>query len=681
MAKKGAKGVVDKGATAVGIHDDESFDGMVDFVIKCEHLNIEDYSGKKAAKLQEIRKQRQNTFKAIKACGLTIARRQSSTKDKEGRPKCFYILVTATDDKLMSKAEQLKISKLVKDEFKDWENKSQGYDDFTSKKLDRFVPGKDGFFTSLERQRVIYRKLEAKLTDEGAGLDLDSLKKDGVITDFFFMHDEEDVKRLKTIWVYDKFRPAPVHEVRAYLGDKIGFYFAFLEHYLNSLMPLSIFSLAVFAYQLYQNQVDNILIPFYNCVICIWSTVMLELWKRRQAELAYQWDVENFVEEEPSRPEYLAHKLTVPMPGVFSQSVGFVPLSKTADQNAAKRLGSGATTDNKELSIAEKKEADEEGATPVFPQSVHFQRVVLSLLITCFLILCVAVGALFILAYKVVLRRNDDLGETNGNYIGSLMNVLFITFTDQIWSRLALWLNDFEMYRTDSQWYNALIYKTFSFRFINKNVTPLYIAFVQSQKLALFGFNERDECPNEDCLSALSEYLLVAVVFSEVTRNLTTLIPLVLDWVKRRLAERQKAKTEGEAQTGADESQEEPDVLEIVEREAINTEYPGTFDEVCERWRRPAHASAHGRPTARSADARDGYSVWLRDHVRRGFSRLPGLCALQQHDRAQDRCSQDPSHAAPSLHGRHRHRLLALRARVSHHYQRRHQHAHHVFLV
>ena len=47
------------------------------------------------------------------------------------------------------------------------------------------------------------------------------------------------------------------------------------------------------------------------------GTLFLEVWKRKQAELAYQWDVEQFEENEPDRPEFYGTK-----PCVVSNSVG-----------------------------------------------------------------------------------------------------------------------------------------------------------------------------------------------------------------------------------------------------------------------------------------------------------------------------------------------------------------------
>ena len=46
--------------------------------------------------------------------------------------------------------------------------------------------------------------------------------------------------------------------------------------------------------------------------------------------------------------------------------------------------------------------------------------------------------------------------------------------------RLSIWLNDFENYRTESEYRTYLIIKMFSFRFVSYFATLYYYAFVSS---------------------------------------------------------------------------------------------------------------------------------------------------------------------------------------------------------
>jgi hypothetical protein len=580
---------------------------MVDFAIKFDHLYPEDMDGDdEAAEAKTMRKKRREVVNAIKFCGLTTVRRQSAIKDDKGRPKSWIIFVSGSEDVISKEAERLKIDKLLKPEYADEEAVNPTYDEYSEEQKHTFQSAKysGNFFTSLERQRCIYTKIEAALLQGGAGLDLDALKMEGVITDWTFMPNDLEEETLMGSWVTNYLKSAPVHDVRAYLGEKVGFYFGFLDHYLYCLMPLSIFSLAVFLYQMVLTgqtgiwQTDNVLVPFYAIVISLWSTVMLETWKRRQSVLAYEWNATGYLEDEPPRPEYLADKLTKPKKGIYRPGIGFIPLKFLSRMR-------GGEDEEKAEDVDDALLAQTEGATFVFPYSIHVQRVAMSLAFTVSFIAAVACGALFTMAYKIVLINTFD---QVGNYLGSAINVVFIALTDQMWSRIALILNDWEMYRTDSEWYDALIYKTFLFRFLNKNITPFYIAFVQGLQLELFGLGAKDSCPNEDCLRALSDYLLVAVVFSEVSRNLLTLVPLLLDYFRKRKADKARAaafapparsQRDSQQLMDSDDSLKPALVLppltpvERVEAEFDKSVYPGTFDEV-----RPSAARREHRASA-----------------------------------------------------------------------------------
>ncbi|XP_038674721.1 anoctamin-1-like isoform X3 [Scyliorhinus canicula] len=49
---------------------------------------------------------------------------------------------------------------------------------------------------------------------------------------------------------------------------------------------------------------DNAATPIFGLIICLWGTIFLEIWKRKNAELVYEWDVENYENDEIVRPEF-----------------------------------------------------------------------------------------------------------------------------------------------------------------------------------------------------------------------------------------------------------------------------------------------------------------------------------------------------------------------------------------
>lgn len=96
----------------------------------------------------------------------------------------------------------------------------------------------------------------------------------------------------------------PLDQVQEYFGEKIAFYFAFLELYTRWLVLPSIAGIGLFAIQIYNSSLDQPLAPYYAIFMAIWASLFLIAWKRRAHVLAYRWGVLGFEEEERTRAEF-----------------------------------------------------------------------------------------------------------------------------------------------------------------------------------------------------------------------------------------------------------------------------------------------------------------------------------------------------------------------------------------
>jgi len=379
-------------------------------------------------------------------------------------------------------------------------------------------------------------------------------------------------------WLWRPWNPLPLEELRLYYGENIGFYFAFMRHYVNWISFMFIPSAIVFAVQLWLRSIDNPLLPIYAITLALWSTLFVESWKARSAGLAFMWATEDFLQAEPARPEFIRHRLTTRKAGIHTQA-GFIPTDDMPDINEAHLV-------------------------PYIQDWHQRWRIGLTVSVTGFLMSSVMVAAIAILGWKSILAATFS-SRWWGPYVGSVVNVAFMQLMDFLWQYFGIWLTDLEIWRTDSEYENALLLKSVTFRFINAYTAPIYISFFQGQNVPLFveandGKPLVDACPNNDCLATLNTYMVVVIVMLETVRNVYTLAPLALSWLRnerrkcRRAAKARRAQVAGKLDapsTGTEKVTlrgvaEELSVAEVemqlIEAEMRRARYRGTTIEMIE---------------------------------------------------------------------------------------------------
>ncbi|KAJ1631268.1 calcium-activated chloride channel-domain-containing protein [Pavlovales sp. CCMP2436] len=97
------------------------------------------------------------------------------------------------------------------------------------------------------------------------------------------------------------------------------------------------------------------------------------------------------------------------------------------------------------------------------------------------------------------------------------------------------------MHRTDTEWEDALMFKTFGFQFINSYGPAFYIAFVQSAHwtipfLSLGTDDEgndiplRDHCLEDKCYKAIYLQMLIIILTKQVLRNFLAIVPPIINY-------------------------------------------------------------------------------------------------------------------------------------------------------
>ncbi|CAG0886851.1 unnamed protein product [Darwinula stevensoni] len=269
-------------------------------------------------------------------------------EEQERRKKSFYRRLTTPfdyDHSLISSAP---------------ENFSTG---FQSSKEDQLMDkNRDTNFSNAERTYIVYELLRrAHYADDDEKFGIQRLISNGTYEAGFPLHDggydrEPPKGTLSTrrLLYQEWARPLcwykrqPLWLVRKYFGDQIGLYFTWLGFYTKMLIPAAIVGVICFLFGIISLQdnipsrdicdengpgnftmcplcdkacrhwklkdsctfskftflFDNPATVFFSIFMAFWATMFLELWKRKQSIVAWEWDLDGFEEEEDARPEY-----------------------------------------------------------------------------------------------------------------------------------------------------------------------------------------------------------------------------------------------------------------------------------------------------------------------------------------------------------------------------------------
>eukprot|EP00347_Sterkiella_histriomuscorum_P001432 403372059 len=280
-------------------------------------------------------------------------------------------------------------------------------------------------------------------------IDIDYYTKNGVIVDHFPLHDKFK-ETIATSWEKYRFKLffgfitgrykhyfQPIHFIASYYGEKQGFYFAWHMFYTSWLMIPAIPGLALFIYQMVmlvdqnsKNEVQTLDNP-YNCLYClilaVWSTVFYEIWKRKESEIAYLWNMTNYQGADTEMPDYRADYII----------------------------------DEKQKAIRKENLANSYirrvfGETPSATISV-------GIVILCFW------------GYRLFSTQNKS--NPSFSVGSSVVNAIVIVVLDILYKKLADILVKWENHRYQEDWENSMISKHFAFKFVNAYIALFSVAF------------------------------------------------------------------------------------------------------------------------------------------------------------------------------------------------------------
>ncbi|XP_037370005.1 anoctamin-6 isoform X2 [Talpa occidentalis] len=438
---------------------------------------------------------------------------------------------------------------------------------------DFYIQDKDTFFNPSTRSRIVYfilSRVEYKVSNNVKKFGINKLVSSGIYKAAFPLHDcnfnhpSEDVScpserfLLYREWAHPRsiYKKQPLDLIRKYYGEKIGIYFAWLGYYTKMLLLAAVVGLACFLYGLInQNnctwskevcdpdiggkiimcpQCDR-LCPFWNLNItcesskklCIfdsfgtlvfavfmgvWVTLFLEFWKRRQAELEYEWDTVELQQEEQPRPEYEAQCTHVVI-NEITQEEERIPFS----------------TWGKCIRIT------------LCASAVFFWI----LLIIASVIGIIVYRLSVFIVFSAKLPKNYNATDPIQKYLtpqtattitASIISFVIIMILNTIYEKVAILITNFELPRTQTDYENSLTMKMFMFQFVNYYSSCFYIAFFKGKFVGYpgdpvywLGKYRNEECDPGGCLFELTTQLTIIMGGKAIWNNIQEVL---LPWIK-----------------------------------------------------------------------------------------------------------------------------------------------------
>ncbi|XP_023811631.1 anoctamin-1-like [Oryzias latipes] len=355
----------------------------------------------------------------------------------------------------------------------------------------------------------------------------------------------------------------PVDLIRKYFGEQIGLYFAWLGVYTQLLIPPSVLGIIVFLYGIFtvdtnvpSQETCNHNLNITMCPLCdavcdywhlstvcslarasylfdngatvlfaifmsLWAACFLEHWKRRQMCLKHTWDLTSLEDEEERvqdelRPEYEE---------ALQEKKAKI---KAKSKKQLSKAGEGVD-----------KETDQMLTSQQEPESLDIEDHLSGYLInvsTLLLLIFVTFSAVFgVVVYRIcmlsVWSMNPD-PEAKASVrmtvttTGIILNMLVVLVLEEVYGAIAVWLTELELPKTEEEFEERLIFKSFFLKSMNAFAPIFYVAFFKGRfagrpgdYVYVFGDYRMEECAPPGCLIELCIQLSMIMLGKQLIQN------------------------------------------------------------------------------------------------------------------------------------------------------------------
>ncbi|KAK3610260.1 hypothetical protein CHS0354_022322 [Potamilus streckersoni] len=355
----------------------------------------------------------------------------------------YVFYMTAAYEELLKGAEEIGLQKPLKSVY------GGGKKEFMYDEQECFegVEDETGFFSSQERQSIVYhmllnlRALEGETLGKIKFLEGQSivplLESKGIISKVFPLHDHDCLQKLRKSWVQAFFRKQPLDDICNYFGVMIALYFAYLGNYTAWLCIPAFVGVIIWFLQQQSELIADSCFVIFALLNMLWATLYTEHWKRKSSLLMYKWGTldkkdELLVDPRPLYTGYLIKSI------VTGRQEPYYP--------AWKRY--------------------------LFCYFISMPVIGLCLMVVFFTMLLIFEFQEWINA----LIKAEDIPAFS-HFLPKILLAVVIGIFDEIYKKIATWLNYMENYRLEETYNNHLIIKLVMFQFVNSFLSLFYIAF------------------------------------------------------------------------------------------------------------------------------------------------------------------------------------------------------------
>jgi len=307
------------------------------------------------------------------------------------------------------------------------------------------LPNNDNLETVFDertRLRIIYESIIADNNEGGAEIKIEDclINKQHPLIAVFPLHNEERLDYFNREWIKNcnplKWMWCPLGEIRDYFGEPVAFYFAFLQFYLKWLIAPAIIGFIFFIWQMAVGEVAVTGIPFLCFFMIFWSVAFVDFWARAESRYRLMWGMTKFEQKAVARPQFDGEWTHDSVSGLWVEEFS---LFKRACRVSA-----------------------------------------IYTFVSIWLSACV-VSVIYIL-----LQRDADPNNLILKIGLGVANAVMIFVFDAIYKLVSKYGNEWENHRTEQDFQNALIYKSFCFKFVNSFASLFYLGFIRPAQNGLY---------------------------------------------------------------------------------------------------------------------------------------------------------------------------------------------------